>query len=194
MKWTAFNSEIPSGGNRLVPKRPALAIPTWVMGVIAIVLVLAICAVTYVLMSGSGQASPSATVVATRPAQTPTIAPAILAPGATTATTPIRLSTPTPAGAAQPQPQPQVATHCDGRTAETRYVATSGGVNVYDTEKDDWKVLGKLAYQASVQVFGTLEGRTTGNSNKWFIVRYNTRCAFVWADPKESNLSLTRPR
>jgi hypothetical protein len=165
------------------------------MGVVAIVLALIVCVVAYSFFAGASKASPAAAAAsptvdspaAVAPAATP--ATAVLAPASPTAHTPLRLppvvtSTPVP-------PTPSL---CDSRTAETRYVSDANGIYVFDSAQDGGKALGLLTFRTAVQTFGTIEGRVSSNSSKWFVVRYNNRCAYAWADAKESRLSTTKPK
>jgi hypothetical protein len=165
------------------------------MGIVAIVLALIVCVVAYSLLSGGGQASPTpAAATPTRGAALLTAAPSVLAPSSPPAgATPARITPPPAATTSQPA-QPQLASACDGRTAETRYVVDANGAYVFDSAQDNFKVLGLLTFRTSVQVYGTIEGRQSSNSNMWFLVRYNNACAYVWADPKQSRLSTTKPK
>ena len=196
MKWSTFYSDIPPNSVKLVPKRSGPPpIPPWIMGVVAIVLALIVCVVAYSFFAGASKASPAAAAAsptvdspaAVAPAATP--ATAVLAPASPTALTPFRLppvvtSTPVP-------PTPSL---CDSRTAETRYVSDANGIYVFDSAQDGGKALGLLTFRTAVQTFGTIEGRVSSNSSKWFVVRYNNRCAYAWADAKESRLSTTKPK
>jgi hypothetical protein len=99
------------------------------------------------------------------------------------------VATATRAPTATPAP-----TLCDTGTAETRYVTDRNGAYVFDGVQDNSVALGLLTYRASVQTFGKLEGRALSNSNKWYAVKYNNTCAYLWADPADSRLSTTKPK
>ena len=155
---------------------------------IALALALSLCIISVLAVSGRFSLAPSPT-----PTPSPTAAPAILAP---TTLAPEGTAAPiaTPrAGAATAAPQ-AAKFSCGNGTAETRYVADRSGAIVFDGVVAGSRTLVTLQFRTSVQVYGTITGRTTGNSNKWYAVRYGDKCGYVWADPADSRLSKAQPK
>jgi len=148
---------------------------------IALALTLSLCIVALLTVSGRMNLSPAPTPL---PTAQPVFVPATLAPAFTSAPiTTTRTAT------------PQAAKfNCGTGTAEVRYVVDRSGAIVFDRVDTDATALGTLAFRSSVQVYGTFPGRMTGNSDKWYAVKYGERCAYIWADPAGSRLSTIQPR
>ena len=154
---------------------------------IALALTLTLCIVALLTVSGRVNPSPAPTSL---PTAQPVFLPATLAPAFTSA--PI---TTTRAGAPVATAAPQAAKfNCGTGTAEVRYVVDRSGAIVFERVDTDAAALGTLAFRSSVQVYGTVPGRMTGNSDKWYAVKYGERCAYIWADPAGSRLSTIQPR
>lgn len=182
MKWSFYSEVKPPGARISVPSsRFGLA-----QQLIALALALCLCIIAAVAVSGRFNFTPTPTPQPTAPA---VLLPATLAPADTVAP----LATIRPTGTATVAPQ-AAKFSCGNGTAETRYVADRGGAIVFDSVDTGAATVATLTYRTSVQVYGTVTGRLTGNSDKWYAVRYSTRCAYIWADPADSRLSKTQPK
>ena len=184
MKWS-YHSQVRPADARLAALRSRCG-PA--QQLIALALALSLCIIAALAVSGRFNLAPSAT-----PTPSPTAAPAILAP-ATLApvVTAVPIATPR-AGAATAAPQ-AAKFNCGNGTAETRYVADRSGVIVFDGVEASSGTLVRLQFRTSVQVYGTITGRMTGFSDKWYAVRYGDKCGYVWADPNDSRLSKSQPK
>jgi hypothetical protein len=184
MKWS-YHTEASTAVTRLSALRSRFG---RTQQLAAMALTLTFCIVALLAVSGRVNVSPSPTL---QPTTQPVIGPATLSPAFTSA--PITstrsaapLATTAPAGA---------KFNCGTGTAELRYVADRNGVIVFDGVDAGANALGTpLTYRSSVQVYGTVTGRMTGNSDKWYAVKYGERCAYIWEDPAGSRLSTTQPR
>jgi hypothetical protein len=177
MKWS-FHSEATPAVAQLLALRSRFG---RTQQLVALVLTLSLCIVALLAVSGRVNLSPAATLM---PTAQPAIVPVTLSPAFTTA--PI-----TTARTAAPQ---AAKFNCGSGTAEVRYVADRSGALVFDRVDAGATTLGTLVFRSSVQVYGTVPGRLTGNSDKWYAVKYGERCAYIWADPASSRLSTTQPR
>jgi hypothetical protein len=183
MKWS-FHSEATPAVARLLALRSRFG---RTQQLVALVLTLSLCIVALLAVSGRVNLSPAATPVSTTQ---PVLLPATLAPAVTSAPiTTTRTAGPVATAVSQAAPF-----NCGTGTAEVRYVADRSGAIVFDRVDAGATTLGTLAFRSSVQVYGTVPGRLTGNSDKWYAVKYGERCAYIWADPAASRLSTTQPR
>jgi hypothetical protein len=182
MKWS-FDSEATRAVASIMALRTRFGRTQQLM---ALVLSLALCAFVLLAVSGRMNLTPASTA---QPSTLPAVGLAATADVSTSVPLLIPSNT-VPASSTQPQ---TAKFNCGTGTAETRYVADRSGAIVFDRADANQAALGTLPYRNSVQAYGTVPGRMTGNSDKWFAVRYGERCAYIWADPASSRLSTTRP-
>jgi hypothetical protein len=194
MKWS-YRSEAQSAAARLTDLRSRIS-PA--QQLIALALSLALCTVGVLAVSGRLNLAPAPTaqpsvLPSAQPSAQPSALPAILLAASAAALTPTGVrAAPSAVSAATTLPQ-AAKFNCGTGTAETRYVADRSGAIVFDRLDASATALGTLPYRNSVQAYGTVTGRLTGNSDKWYAVRYGDRCAYIWEDPAASRLSTTRP-
>lgn len=184
MKWS-YHSQVRPVDARLAALRSRFG-PAQQLIVLAVVL--SLCIIGALAVSGRFSLAP-----ATTPTPPATTAPAILSPATLAPEVTAAPVATTRAGTATAAAQ-TAKFNCGNGTAETRYVADRSGAIVFDGVEAGSGTLVTLQFRASVQVYGTVVGRTTGNSNKWYAVRYGERCGYVWADPADSRLSKTQPK
>ena len=183
MKWSYHSEAAPATG-QLSALRSRFG---RTQQLVALALTLTFCIVALLAVSGRVNLSPAPTLL---PTVQPAIVPATLSPAFTTA--PITTTrTAAPVATAAPQ---AAKFNCGSGTAELRYVVDRSGAIVFDRVDAGATALGTLAFRSSVQVYGTVPGRLTGNSDKWYAVKYGEHCAYIWADPAGSRLSTTQPR
>jgi hypothetical protein len=190
MKWS-YRSEAQSAAARLTDLRSRIS-PA--QQLIALALSLALCTVGVLAVSGRLNLAPAPTAQpSVLPSAQPSALPAILLAASAAALTPTAArAAPSAVSAATTLP-PAAKFNCGTGTAETRYVADRSGAIVFDRLDASATALGTLPYRNSVQAYGTVSGRLTGNSDKWYAVRYGDHCAYIWEDPAASRLSTTRP-
>jgi hypothetical protein len=186
MKWS-YHSQATPAAARLLALRSRFG---RTQQLVALALTLSLCILALLAVSGRVNLSPTPTPLPTAQTQ-PVLFPPTLAPAFTSAPIITNTRTVGPLATALPQAAPF---NCGTGTAEVRYVADRSGALVFDRVDAGATTLGTLAFRASVQVYGTVPGRLTGNSDKWYAVKYGTRCAYIWADPANSRLSTTQPR
>lgn len=183
MKWS-YHSEARPSGARVSALRSRFG---RTQPLIAVALTLTLCIVAALAVSGRVNLTPTPTALPTAQA---ILFPATLAP----AVTAVSLATTRAAGPAATAVPQAAKFNCGTGTAEVRYVADRSGVIVFDKVDAGAGTLGTLAFRSSVQVYGTVTGRLTGNSDKWYAVKYGEHCAYVWADPADSRLGKTQPK